>query len=190
MELSDKNSSKITRSLRMSPAQRSQHRRASQGRSGQDALALGACGRAQRTMGGERGLRRRRPLSGLSAAHIPPLFPRPAARVADAPSHQEFPAVPAAPQAVRSPGGSGGRRGSSPDGGRAAARCALGRPVSSDKDGGHCLRAALRARTTSFTAHTNHQSLPPGTPPNHSTWPPLDQIWSQQAAHSQVNLHI
>lgn len=49
---------KIARSLeicRMSPAQRRQDRRASQGRSQQDALALGACGRAQRTMGGERG---------------------------------------------------------------------------------------------------------------------------------------
>lgn len=136
MELSDKYSSKITRSLRMSLAQCSQLRRASQGRSGQDALALGACGRAQRTMGGERGLCRRRPLSGLSAAHIPALFPRPAARVAGALSHQAFPAGRAAPQAMRAPGGSGGRRGGSPDGGRAAARCALGRPVSSDKDGG------------------------------------------------------
>lgn len=143
--LSDKDNSKITRSLRMSPAQgsqRSQRRQASQGRSGPDALALGACGRAQRTMGGERGLRSRRPLSGLLAAHIPPLFPRPAARVADSPSHQAFPAVPAAPQAVRSPGGSGGRRGGSPDAGRAAARCALGRPVSSDKDGWGALSAS------------------------------------------------
>lgn len=112
------------------------HPREGPGRIRQDTLALGACGRAQRTMGGERGLRRRRPLSGLLAAHIPPLFPRPAARVADALSHQAFPAGRAAPQAVRSPGGSGGRLGGSPDGGRAAARCALGRPVSSDKDGG------------------------------------------------------
>lgn len=116
-----------------SAARASRHLREGPGR--MRSLALGACGRAQRTMGGERGLRCRRPLSGLLAAHIPPLFPRRAARVTDAPSHQAFPAVPTAPQAVRSPGGSGGRRGGSPDGGRATARCAQGRPVSSDKDG-------------------------------------------------------
>lgn len=39
VELSDKDSSEITRSLRISPAQRSQSKQASQRRSGQDALA-------------------------------------------------------------------------------------------------------------------------------------------------------
>lgn len=90
-------------------------------------------------MSGERGLRCRRPVSGLSAAHIPPLFPRPAARVADALPHQAFPPSCAALEAARSQRGSGGRRGGRPDGGTAAARCALGGLRTAIRMGGYCL---------------------------------------------------
>ncbi|MEJ1270663.1 hypothetical protein NN561_001490 [Cricetulus griseus] len=144
----------------MSPAQRCQGRQTSQGRPQQDALALGACGRAQQTMGGERGLRRRRPVSGLSAAHIPPLFPRPAARVADALPHQAFPSSCAALEAERSPGGSGGRRGGRTDGGRAGARCDGGGLQAAIRMGGYCLRAALQAGTAGFAAHRGFAGHP------------------------------
>lgn len=172
-ELIHGESSKITRPpdiIRTSPAQRRPAQAGIWGRSGQDALAFGACGRAQRTMGGERGLRRRRPVSGLSAAHIPPLFPRPAARVADAPPHQAFPPCRAAPEAARSPGGSGGRRGGSPDGGRAAARCAQGRPACSDKDGGPLSVSSLagpdsRHHRPQMVTHLCIPRSHPSTPP-------------------------
>lgn len=63
----------------MSPAQRRPDRRASQGRSQQDALALGACGRAQRTMGGERGAAQPAPgFRTLGRTH--PAFVSPAGR--------------------------------------------------------------------------------------------------------------
>ncbi|XP_008850574.1 uncharacterized protein LOC103749479 [Nannospalax galili] len=111
-------------------------------------------------MGGSWNCGRRRPVSGLLAAHIPPLSPHSAARVAAGPPHQAFPLT--APR--RRPRGRGeeaeGGGADGQDGGSAAARCALGRPVRQDKDGDHCLSAAQEARTLGCTAHADPPSHP------------------------------
>lgn len=138
-ELSDIYSSKISRSLevcRMSPAQRRPDRRASLGRSQQDALALGACGRAQRTMGGEQGAAPPAPgFRTLGRTH--PAFVSPAGRAC-----RRRAATPSVSAGLRRAGGrevAGRKRraaGRSP--GRRESRRPLcsGRPASRDKDGG------------------------------------------------------
>ncbi|XDC64269.1 hypothetical protein R6Z07M_015451 [Ovis aries] len=90
----------------------------------------------------------RRPASGLSASHIPPLFARARSRVSSPrPPHLAFPPAAPGPGAAGSRGGSGGRRRRGAAGGRraagggrpgargsaAAARRARGRPARRDK---------------------------------------------------------
>lgn len=168
-------SSKITRSLRSSEYHLLSTTSAGGHliREGPDRMSspsARACGRAQRTMGGERGLRRRRPVSGLLATHIPPLFPRrPRVSPASSPTKRFRRAAPRPrPRGRREEatggGAAAGTEGEPPPAVLRGGLCATIRM------GSHCLRATLQARTAGITAHTGHPPQSTRDPPNHSTF--------------------